>query len=362
MTSDAGAMLARSTLWTALPIMITVSLLAGLPMKFSIVTALTAMFLACAVALCLADADIHLLMRGKHPKDAFTGRTCVIVGASRGFGAALAKYLAKSGATLVLCARGTAQLQVVKQTCEDLSPAKQTMHIVPVDVTASEEGLQRFVETVMSITPSVHHCFLAAGSSQSAAAQDTRQTTAHEIMALNASGLMDVGRAFLPHLIAQGSGRITVIASMAARVPSPGQAEYCASKHALFGYFTSVAAEIADRGVGITVACPGPIAGADTRTVFGPYGKFIKEEDESGQSKKVPMDRCCELVSRAAAFGVQEAWIARHPVLLVGYLCLFFPIAAEWLIKKVGPKRMRALQQGKSGYNYDLTTTEKKAT
>lgn len=54
-------------------------------------------------------------------------------------------------------------------------------------------------------------------------------------MDLNATGVMDVGRVFLPHLLSQGYGRLVVIASMAARVPSPGQAEYCASKHALLG-------------------------------------------------------------------------------------------------------------------------------
>lgn len=55
-------------------------------------------------------------------------------------------------------------------------------------------------------------------------------------MALNATGVMDVARVFLPHLLAQGYGKMVAIASMAARVPSPGQAEYSASKHALLGY------------------------------------------------------------------------------------------------------------------------------
>ena len=127
-------------------------------------------------------------------------------------------------------------------------------------------------------------------------------------------------------------------------------------------YFASVAAEVADRGVGVTVACPGPIAGADTRTVFGPRGKVLKEEEKAGQGKKVPMERCCDLICRAAAFGVQEAWIARHPVLLVGYLTQYFPWASEWLLKRIGPKRARALKGGKSGYSYELANTGKKAT
>lgn len=126
-------------------------------------------------------------------------------------------------------------------------------------------------------------------------------------------------------------------------------------------YFASLAAEVADRGVGVTIACPGPIAGASTRSVFGPFGRVQKKEEQSGQSNKVSMERCCELVSRAAACGVHEAWIARHPVLLMGYLTRYCPSAANWLLRKIGPKRARALKEGKSGYSFNLATADRKA-
>jgi dehydrogenase/reductase SDR family member 7 len=73
---------------------------------------------------------------------------------------------------------------------------------------------------------------------------------------------MNVARAWLPVMLAQGCGRIVPVASMAGRVPSPGQAVYSAAKHALVGYFASMASEVAGRGVGVTIVCPGPIAGA----------------------------------------------------------------------------------------------------
>lgn len=58
-------------------------------------------------------------------------------------------------------------LKVVKEACEAVSPTKQLMHIVPVDVTASEDMLKKFVDKVISIAPHVHYCFLAAGVPQS---------------------------------------------------------------------------------------------------------------------------------------------------------------------------------------------------
>ena len=100
-----------------------------------------------------------------------------------------------------------------------------------------------------------------AGASQSALVEDTTLSTAQQIMEINATGNMNMARAWLPCMLSQGCGRIVPVASMAGRVASPGQAEYAAAKHALVGYFSSMASEVAGRGVGVTIVCPGPIAG-----------------------------------------------------------------------------------------------------
>ena len=53
---------------------------------------------------------------------------------------------------------------------------------------------------------------------------------------------------------------------------------------------------------------------------------------------------------RAIYHRVDEAWIARQPVLAVGYLFQYTPFG--WpLMKAVGPKRAMALKQGRSGYS-----------
>lgn len=45
----------------------------------------------------------------------------------------------------------------------------------------------------------------------------------------------------------RGKGRLVVVSSMAAKVPSPGQAVYSAAKMAVWGYFASLATELADK-------------------------------------------------------------------------------------------------------------------
>lgn len=56
----------------------------------------------------------------------------------------------------------------------------------------------------------------------------------------------DSGRRCRRACCCSGKGRLVVIASLAAKVPSPGQAVYSGAKMAVWGYFASLAAEIAD--------------------------------------------------------------------------------------------------------------------
>ena len=52
----------------------------------------------------------------------------------------------------------------------------------------------------------------------------------------------------------------------------------------------------------------------------------------------------------AAAAGLEEAWIAKHPVLLVGALCQYFPSLGHALLTRIGPGRVRAARSGGSMY------------
>lgn len=57
---------------------------------------------------------------------------------------------------------------------------------------------------------------------------------------------------------------------------------------ALYGYFASLATEIANTGVGVTICCPGPAATGRSgapRAVYGPNGLLQQEQDQATQEK-----------------------------------------------------------------------------
>ncbi len=67
------------------------------------------------------------------------------------------------------------------------------------------------------------------------------------------------------------------------------------------------------------MCCPGPVAtGSETtpRVVYGPTGRIV--QNATGSSNRNDPARCVEMIANAAAHGVDEAWIAKHPVLGMG--------------------------------------------
>jgi len=76
-----------------------------------------------------------------------------------------------------------------------------------------------------------------------------------KVMAINFTSAVDITRLCLPHLF-KTQGQIVALSSVAGFAPLYGRTAYSASKHAMQGVFGSLAAEIKDEGVSVTIVCP----------------------------------------------------------------------------------------------------------
>lgn len=310
-----------------------------------------------------AYADLTLLSKRHVPASAFQGKTVWIVGASQGLGEALALYFAAAGAKLILSSRSLEKLQAVKDACT-LHTSEDDVHLVPMDLTGPTAEIDAAVNTSFSNYGEVDYIIHNAGASQHAAAEDTSQDVAAALIDLNLIGPIRLARATLPHMLRRqhGTCRHVVVASMSAVVPSPGQAVYAAAKSGLRAYFASIAAELAGRGVEVTIVCPGPLAtggGTKPRVVYGSEG-LIQQTNTGMSTKRIPAALAAELIAAAAYHGLAEAWIAYHPVLLLGYLCQYMPSLGRAILRKIGPGRVRQLRDG-SGSGYDVSAMLQKS-
>jgi NAD(P)-dependent dehydrogenase (short-subunit alcohol dehydrogenase family) len=79
------------------------------------------------------------------------------------------------------------------------------------------------------------------------------------VLGVNLLGVVHGVRSFVPHLVAQNSGHVVNVASMAGVSTGPGMAPYLVSKHGVVALSDGLAAELSESapGVGVTTVCPG---------------------------------------------------------------------------------------------------------
>lgn len=83
--------------------------------------------------------------------------------------------------------------------------------------------------------------------------------------------------------------------------------------------FVQLCGSCSFRGVGVTICCPGPIGTGSEETprvIYGAEG-LISQHSADTKGRLSPA-RCAQLIANAMAHGVNECWIAKHPVLAIG--------------------------------------------
>ena len=76
-------------------------------------------------------------------------------------------------------------------------------------------------------------------------------------METNFFGTVALTKAVLPSMLERRSGSIGVVSSVAGKIGTPLRSAYCASKHALHGFFDALRAEVWRQGISVTIVCPG---------------------------------------------------------------------------------------------------------
>ncbi|WP_026924378.1 oxidoreductase [Glycomyces arizonensis] len=178
------------------------------------------------------------------------GRVWLITGTSSGFGRAIAEAALEAGDTVVATARNTEAL-------DDLVAAHPDRAVpVRLDVTDAERIAAVVAEVVLwygRIDVLVNN----AGRSHVGAVEETLDAELRSLMELHLFGPAALTRAVLPHMRSRRSGAIVQISSMGGRMSFPGVGAYSATKHALEGLSTAMAAELAPLGIRTLIVEPG---------------------------------------------------------------------------------------------------------
>ncbi|XP_053126995.1 dehydrogenase/reductase SDR family member 7 isoform X2 [Hemicordylus capensis] len=194
------------------------------------------------------------------------------------------------------------------------------------------------------------------GRSQRSLFVDTSVDVYKAIMELNYLGTISLTKYVLDHMIQRKKGKIVNMSSVMGIMGAPLATGYCASKHALQGFFNSLRPELAEYpGICVTNICPGPVQSQIIQNVFTEEVSKINAT-VGDQSYKMSTDRCCRLTLVSLVNELKEAWISDNPYLAVCYLWQYMPTWAWWLLNRMGTRR---IQNFKSGLDADISYSKK---
>ncbi|XP_010549768.1 PREDICTED: dehydrogenase/reductase SDR family member 7 [Tarenaya hassleriana] len=297
----------------------------------------------------VADGDFTLVSKKRVKREAIEDKVVWITGASRGIGEVLAKQLASLGAKLILSARNVAELERVRSELKG-KHVPDGVKILPLDLASGEGSLKLAVEEAVSLFPGDGIDYMmhnAAYERPKSTALDVSEENLKTTFNVNVFGTISLTKLLTPYMLKQGGGHFVVMSSAAGKTPAPGQAIYSASKYALNGYFHSLRSELYQKGIKVTIVCPGPVEtsnGTGTTT----------SENKKSPERRVSAERCAELTIIAASHNLKEAWISYQPVLPVMYLVQYMPSVGFWLMDKVGGKRVEAAEKKDNTYSWKL--------
>jgi NAD(P)-dependent dehydrogenase (short-subunit alcohol dehydrogenase family) len=179
--------------------------------------------------------------------------TILVTGASTGIGQEAALHLARKGNRVYAAVRNPDGATELKEriAAEDLPATVILLDLVKPDTI--EAAVRQIVEESGGIDVLVNNAGVGAGQ----AVEMTPLDVVREIFETNYFGTVSVLRAVTPIMRKQRSGRIVNVGSLAGRVPMGCHAHYSASKYAMEGLSESLAFEMAEFNVKVSLIEPG---------------------------------------------------------------------------------------------------------
>ncbi|MDA9489914.1 SDR family NAD(P)-dependent oxidoreductase [Bradyrhizobium sp. CCBAU 11361] len=217
-------------------------------------------------------------------------KTAIVTGAARGIGLGIADRLSQEGCQVAYWDRNAAESSAGSLPADALS--------VQVDVTdpaAIDKALGFTLQAFGKIDILINN---AGINGPVAPVWDYPIDAWNRVIDVDLNGVFYCCRAVVPHMRAQGSGRIVNVASITGKEGMPGIAAYAAAKAGVIGFTKSIARELCESGILVNAVTP-----AITETDL--FKEMTSQHIEAAR-QRIPMGRFLKIGEIAA----MVAWIA----------------------------------------------------
>lgn len=182
-------------------------------------------------------------------------KVVVVTGASKGIGKAITSAFAAAGAKVVLAARTR---ETLEQVAAELTESGAEAVAVPTDVT-DVDAVQRLIEQALTAYQRVDILVNNAGIGYFGPVVDFAPDDWDTVLNSNLKAIYLCSKYALPSMLAQGSGQIINVLSIAAKVAFEASAAYCAAKAGALALTKVLAAEVRQQNIRVTAVLPGSV-------------------------------------------------------------------------------------------------------
>lgn len=229
--------------------------------------------------------------------DALDGQVALVTGASSGIGEATAELLADEGASIVLAARRSEDLNALADRIEtaggDALP-------VETDVT-DEDQIRELIDTVEEEYGRLDVLINNAGVMLLSPIESADTDDWEQMLDVNVLGLMDTTQAALPLLKESEAGHVVNLSSVAGRKAYAGSGAYNASKFGITAFSEALRQETLDDDIRVTSIEPGAV---DTELQEHIPDEDAREENEEMLESMTPLEG--EDIARAIRYAVTQ--------------------------------------------------------
>jgi 3-oxoacyl-[acyl-carrier protein] reductase len=215
----------------------------------------------------------------------FEGQSAIITGGASGLGRAVAARIVREGGRVCLWDRDAEALQ-------EAAAAIGAAGSCALDITDAERVAAAAQESV-ALFGKVDVLVCSAGITGATAPVERYPIDSWQrVIDVNLNGLFYCCRAVVPHMLANGYGRIVNVASVAGKEGNPQASAYSASKAGVIGFTKSLGKEVAGKGVIVNALTPA--------TFESPILAQLPQSQVDYMKGKIPMGRLGEVEESAA--------------------------------------------------------------
>jgi 3-oxoacyl-[acyl-carrier protein] reductase len=199
------------------------------------------------------------------------GRVAVITGGASGIGAATARVLARAGADVAIAAYAP-DGHDSSAVHDDIRVLGRRVLVAETDVRVTAQ-VDALIAQAVATLGRVDIVIANAAIARLVPSPDLGDADWSDLLDVDLTGVWRTFRAAIPHLLAQGSGRLLATASTVGTVEAwPAHVHYSAAKAGIAGLVRSLAAELGPGGITVNAIAPGIIETPQTLDAVNSLG------------------------------------------------------------------------------------------